>query len=404
MSRSRTVLGVALIIGLLAALTGYAGLHAMARQVVASTSKQFVPVVVSATDLTFGTKLDKAQLRVARYPKESVPAGCFSDVDSVAGQTTKIFLAAREPVTATKLSSRGGGLSMLVRSGLRATSLEVNQVSGVRGFVLPGDRVDGLGTVDGRGSKEDALTRTIIQNAEVLASGQRTAQQDNKPITVQAVTILVDPVGAEKLALSLHEGKLHLVLRNPQDSDTLRVGALDTGEMLGSPPTRVAAAPVRSQRSRQAPPSEYVPPPQVADAAVGSARTVVVNGKSAGVTSLVVWEEGGRHTLYRVTSFDANGSKQVLLQCKVAELNEQRLAEFGLDWIASGTSDRLEGTLSGGLFVTKVEQPGNPLVIGPTTDAFTNYRRADGTLTLLSPFRAMQQRGAARTLASPTLV
>ena len=51
MSRSRTVLGVALIIGLLAALTGYAGLHAMARQVVASTSKQFVPVVVSATDL-----------------------------------------------------------------------------------------------------------------------------------------------------------------------------------------------------------------------------------------------------------------------------------------------------------------------------------------------------------------
>jgi len=82
-------------------------------------------------------------------------------------------------------------------------------------------------------------------------------------LTVQAVTILVDPVGAEKLALSLHEGKLHLVLRNPQDSDTLRVGALDTGEMLGSPPTRVAAAPVRSQRSRQAPPREYVPPPQV---------------------------------------------------------------------------------------------------------------------------------------------
>jgi len=144
--------------------------------------------------------------------------------------------------------------------------------------------------------------------------------------------------------------------------------------------------------------------PKVADAAVGSARTVVVNGKSAGVTSLVVWEEGGRHTLFRVTSFDANGSKQVLLQCKVAELNEQRLAEFGLDWIASGTSDRLEGTLSGGLFVTKVEQPRNPLPIGPTTDAFLNYERADGSLKLLSTLRAMEQKGAARTLASPNLV
>ena len=65
--------------------------------------------------------------------------------------------------------------------------------------------------------------------------------------------------------------------------------------------------------------------PKIADAAVGSARTVVVTGKSSGVTTLVVWEEGGHHTLYRVTSTDLNASRQVLLQCKVAELNEQRL-------------------------------------------------------------------------------
>lgn len=233
MSRSKTVLLVAILMGALAALSGYVGLRAMARQVVTNTSKQFVPVVVTATDLTFGSKLDRAQLRVAKYPKESVPQGAFSDIDSVAGQTTKIFLAAKEPVTATKLSSRGGGLSMLVRTGLRATSLEVNQVSGVSGFVLPGDRVDVLCTVDGRGPTQEAVTRTILQNAEVLASGQKTTQQDNKPITVQAVTILVDPVGAEKLALGLHEGKLHLVLRNPEDADTLRVGALDTHQLLG---------------------------------------------------------------------------------------------------------------------------------------------------------------------------
>jgi len=144
--------------------------------------------------------------------------------------------------------------------------------------------------------------------------------------------------------------------------------------------------------------------PKIADAAVGSARTVVVTGKGPGTTTLVVWEEGGHHTLYRVTSLDYNGSKQVLLQCKVAELNEQRLKEFGLDWIASGSSDKLEGVLSGGLFVTKVETPFNPLIIGPTTDGFATYRRDDGSLTLLSTLRAMEQKGAARTLASPNLV
>jgi len=262
MSRSKTVLSVALALGLLAALAGYAGLRAMARQVVASTSKQFVPVVVSATDLTFGTKLDKAQLRVYRYPKESVPAGAFSDIDSVAGQTTKIFLGAREPITATKLSEHGGGLSMLVRHGLRATSLEVNQVSGVSGFVLPGDRVDVLCTVDGRGAKEEAVTRTILQNAEVLASGQHVTQQDNKPITVQAVTILVDPAGAEKLALGLHEGKVHLVLRNPGDNDTTRVASLDTHEMLGSEGTKVASTGGgrRTGHGKAAPPKETTAP------------------------------------------------------------------------------------------------------------------------------------------------
>ena len=269
MSRSKTVLGLALFMGLLAAVAGYAGLHAMARQVVASTSKQFVPVVVSATDLTFGTKLDKAQLRVARYPKESVPAGSFSTIDSVAGQTTKIFLAAREPITATKLSSRGGGLSMLVRSGFRATSLEVNQVSGVSGFVLPGDRVDVLCTVDSRGN-DGAVTRTILQNAEVLASGQRTTQQDNKPITVQAVTILVDPMGAEKLALGLHEGKLHLVLRNPSDEETAPVGALDTSGMLGNAQAK-APAPKSRAVSRGRPVSKEPPPPV---RSVAQSRTV----------------------------------------------------------------------------------------------------------------------------------
>jgi pilus assembly protein CpaB len=122
---------------------------------------------------------------------------------------------------------------MLVRPSMRAASLEVNQVSGVSGFVLPGDRVDVLVTVDNRGNNDEAVTRTVLQNIEVLAAGQKTEQQDNKPITVQSVTVLVDPSGAEALALSLQEGKIHLVLRNPEDNETSTVASLSTREMLG---------------------------------------------------------------------------------------------------------------------------------------------------------------------------
>jgi len=246
---------VALLLGVAAAVVGYYGLTSVASSASARSNSNFRDVVVVAADLTFGSKLDKAMLRTARYPKDAVPEGAYASMDSVVGQTTKVFMGAREPVTAIKLSSRGGGLSMLVRPSMRAASLEVNQVSGVSGFVLPGDRVDVLVTVDSRQATEDAVTRTVLQNTEVLAAGQKTEQQDNKPITVQSVTLLVDPAGAEALALSEHEGKIHLVLRNPEDQETTQVASLSTRQMLGQAPlARNTPAPrVRVAGPRTAP-------------------------------------------------------------------------------------------------------------------------------------------------------
>ena len=252
-TKGKNFMIVAVLLGMAAAVVGYYGLTSMASQATAQNNANFRSVVVTVTDLTFGVKLEKEMLKVVRYPKESVPEGAFATIDSVLGQTTKVFMSAREPVTSIKLSSRGGGLSMLVRPTMRAASLEVNQVSGVSGFVLPGDRVDVLTTIDPRGTYEDAVTRTVLQNIEVLAAGQKTEQQDNKPITVQAVTILVTPNGAETLALALHEGKIHLVLRNPEDQDEVTVAALSTREMLGRQPVATAPGPVRQAARRPGP-------------------------------------------------------------------------------------------------------------------------------------------------------
>jgi len=190
--------------------------------------------------MSYGVKLEASMVRLARYPRESVPFGAYSSIDSVVGQTTKVFMGAREPVTALKLSSRGGGLSMLVRNNTRAASIEVNQVSGVSGFVLPGDRVDVLITVDPGHNAQDAVTRTILQNIEVLAAGQKTQQGETKPLTVQSVTLLVDPHGAEILAHAQHEGEIHLVLRNPGDQGQSEVTAFSTREMLGGREPRSA--------------------------------------------------------------------------------------------------------------------------------------------------------------------
>ncbi len=250
-NQGQRLIGIALVLGVGAAVAGYYGLNRAAARTVDGQRANLRDVVVCTTDLTFGTKLEPHMLKIAHFPKDAVPEGAYSRADSVVGQTIKIFMAAREPVTAIKLSSRGGGLSMLVRPKMRAASIEVNQVSGVSGFVLPGDRVDVLITVDPR-NNEDAVTRTLLQNIEVLAAGQKTQQQDNKPINVQAVTLLVDPSGAEVLAHAGHEGEISLVLRNPEDTDQVQIPAFSTRQMLGgaapAPKRRATATAVSTPR------------------------------------------------------------------------------------------------------------------------------------------------------------
>jgi len=208
-----------------------------------------VPVVVASKDLNFGTKLTSDHLRVARYPRESIPAGAFASIDSVLSKTSKVFLVEGEPVLQAKLSGVGGGLSVRIPEAMRALSLDVDDVTGVNGFVLPGDRVDVLVTVDNARGANVSVTKTILQNIEVAAAGAKTEEAGKGRVTVQSVTLIVEPSGAEALALGMHQGQVHLVLRNPVDHELVVAKTTDTKQMLGlyqtqrKAPVRTAPAP-----------------------------------------------------------------------------------------------------------------------------------------------------------------
>ncbi|UCG51301.1 MAG: Flp pilus assembly protein CpaB [Candidatus Latescibacterota bacterium] len=206
-----------------------------------------VPVVVATKDMTFGTTLKDEHLKLVEFPKESVPPNSYGAIDSVLSQTTKVFVADGEPILASKLSAIGGGLSVRVAPNMRAMSLDVNDVTGVSGFVLPGDRVDVLVTVDNAAGSNVAVTKTILQDLEVLAAGVKTETKGNKHITVQTVTVLVDPEGAEKLALGVHQGQVHLALRNPVDHEIVAAKSTNTKSVLG------IASSKKASRRRTAP-------------------------------------------------------------------------------------------------------------------------------------------------------
>ena len=202
-----------------------------------------VPVVVASEDLTFGTRLEEKHLRVAQFPTTAVPQGAYASPDSILKQTTKVFVVNGEPLLASKLSSIGGGLSVRIPESMRATSIDVNVVSGVSGFVLPGDRVDVLCTIDNAPGQQQgvAITKTILQNIEVVAAGVKTQTNKSEPITVQTVTLIVEPKQAEDLTLGMHEGRIHLVLRNPVDSEIVAMRSTDTREVFGLSSPKPAA-------------------------------------------------------------------------------------------------------------------------------------------------------------------
>jgi len=204
-------------------------------------------VVVASTDLTFGTTLKEEHLKVVEFPRSSVPAGSFSTVDSVLSQTTKVFVVGGEPILESKLSSIGGGLSVRIPPDMRGMSIKVNEVTGVGGFVLPGDRVDVLVTIDNAAGTSNAVTKTILQDLEVLASGAKTETKNNQNVTVQTVTVLVNPDGAEKMALAVDQGSVHLALRNPVDRHVTEGTSMDTRTVLGLVSERKPVArPVRT--------------------------------------------------------------------------------------------------------------------------------------------------------------
>jgi Flp pilus assembly protein CpaB len=105
----------------------------------------------------------------------------------------------------------------------------------VSGFILTGDRVDVLCTIDNAPGQTQgvAVTKTILQNVEVAAAGVKTQTTKNEPIRVQSVTLIVAPKQAEDLALGMHEGRIHLILRNPVDHEIVQVNPTNTREVFG---------------------------------------------------------------------------------------------------------------------------------------------------------------------------
>lgn len=182
--------------------------------------EETVPVMRAALDIAYGQTVEAQHLQQVNMPVSLVPEGAASSADELVGQIAQTDVIRGETLMKAKFGGHlaGNTLAALIEPNKRAITVRVNDVIGVAGFLLPGNRVDILAS---RVINKRAYTRTVIEDLKVLAVDQTATTNDNDPVIVRAVTLEVTPNEAETIVNARSEGPIQLSLRNPQDRDEI---------------------------------------------------------------------------------------------------------------------------------------------------------------------------------------
>jgi pilus assembly protein CpaB len=195
--------------------------------------------LIATRNLDLGGIIKDSDVKDTPWPG-ALPANAVLKREDVIGRGVTTTIYQGEPILENRLAPKGagGGLAAMIPSGMRAVAVRVNDVVGVAGFVVPGMRVDILisGNPPGPGqAATGSLTRTLLQNIEVLSAGQD-FKKDNegKPLGVGVVNLLVTPEQAEMLSLASNQTTIQLVLRNPLDTQVAKTPGTAVVELFAA--------------------------------------------------------------------------------------------------------------------------------------------------------------------------
>jgi len=270
----RQAFTVAAIIGLIVAGLVYFVLKGQAGAPETPES-EMVPVLVAKQDIAQYDTITPAMVEITQMNSRVVPSGVLSTPGAAVGKLALKKIFAEQTLTASDVTERTAqqGLTFVIPAGMRAVTVALDPISGVGGFVIPHDRVDVLTTFQ---QGEVAITKTILQNVEVLAmneqtsrpapagsggnqtsdEGTQTTTEGGAPATVQvkSATLAVSPDQAQSLLLAAFKGAVHLALR-PRNEDTVVSLAGQTDYALVG-----LEAPSEEKPAEQRPPQQTTPP------------------------------------------------------------------------------------------------------------------------------------------------
>ncbi|MBM4283670.1 MAG: Flp pilus assembly protein CpaB [Deltaproteobacteria bacterium] len=234
-------------------LAGVVGLVATAlihRYITTKTVSVVKPsdqVVVATAEMEPGTAVTGRLISLATWPRELIPANAIRSLDRLEGRVVQTHVSKGEPLLSTKLAPEGtaAGLGGLLKPGLLALTVRIDEVSGVAGFLHPGDLVDVLAELPSPSGGGEHFSKIILQSLRVLSKGQTTDQLgEKKPQVVTTVTLEVTPEQAEVLNLASFQGKIRLALRNQLSPELYVTAGVMTSHLFRG---RAAAAAVKEE-------------------------------------------------------------------------------------------------------------------------------------------------------------
>ncbi|NQY96755.1 MAG: Flp pilus assembly protein CpaB [Henriciella sp.] len=201
-----------------------------------------VSVVVASDVIVRGDAVTVENVTVERWPESKAPYGYFSHGLEIGSNEYAQRLALTDfqpgdPILDSRLSPLGTRASLAGRlePGYRAYTVRMDDVRGVAGFVLPGDKVDVLFTQDkGRNARTvNLVSEVLLQNVEVLAVDSNYNPLSEDPRVFARATLAVNVEDAKKLSVASGLGDLSLALRGSREPDQ---------KPLSMPAAKVAAA------------------------------------------------------------------------------------------------------------------------------------------------------------------
>lgn len=224
-------LGLSIVIGIVAVVFGRTWLNneAEAARPAAEVVVEEVEtqtILVATALIERGDALEDVLFEQRDWPVDFVPAGAMSDAGEIVLPDGSLPFALGtitpgEPILAAKISRTKprDTLAGIIEPGFRAVSIEVDDATGVAGFVLPNHRVDVILSREILSPNTGANYRpeTLVRNVRVLAVDQAFGEELDGATLARSVTLEVSPHQAGLLTAGADIGRLGLALRAEHD-------------------------------------------------------------------------------------------------------------------------------------------------------------------------------------------